>query len=100
VVQNLFGSQNVNNILDREAGIAVRGYVSCVLGEASFFIQKCSSNILKFLPWLGCPFQGYVAPEATARVAAAMVKMGCYEISLGDTIGIESFLPSSQLTNL
>ena len=47
-------------------GIPVRGYVSCVIE---------------------CPYDGPVAPEAVARVAAALLKMGCYEISLGDTIG-------------
>ncbi|WP_375259150.1 hydroxymethylglutaryl-CoA lyase [Citreimonas sp.] len=50
----------------REAGLPVRGYVSCV----------CD-----------CPFDGPVPPEAVARVAAALRAMGCYEISLGDTIG-------------
>jgi hydroxymethylglutaryl-CoA lyase len=48
------------------AGLRVRGYVSCVLG---------------------CPYEGEVAPEAVAQVAAALSAMGCYEISLGDTIG-------------
>jgi isopropylmalate/homocitrate/citramalate synthase len=48
-------------------GIRVRGYVSCVLG---------------------CPYEGEVAPAAVARVAAALAGMGCYEISLGDTIGV------------
>ena len=47
-------------------GIAVRGYVSCVLG---------------------CPYEGDVAPQAVARVAKELMTMGCYEISLGDTIG-------------
>lgn len=50
----------------REHGIKVRGYVSCVLG---------------------CPYQGDVAPTAVAEVAHALFDMGCYEISLGDTIG-------------
>ncbi|MBK6637224.1 MAG: hydroxymethylglutaryl-CoA lyase [Rhodocyclaceae bacterium] len=50
----------------REAGLRVRGYVSCVLG---------------------CPYQGDVAPTAVAEVAHALFDMGCYEISLGDTIG-------------
>jgi hydroxymethylglutaryl-CoA lyase len=50
----------------RERGIRVRGYVSCVLG---------------------CPYQGEVVPQAVAAVAAALHAMGCYEISLGDTIG-------------
>ena len=44
----------------------MRGYVSCVLG---------------------CPYEGEVSEDAVRRVAAAMFTMGCYEISLGDTIG-------------
>ncbi len=51
----------------RGHGIRVRGYVSCVVG---------------------CPYQGEVQPAATAEVAARLVEMGCYEISLGDTIGV------------
>jgi isopropylmalate/homocitrate/citramalate synthase len=47
-------------------GIRVRGYISCVLG---------------------CPYEGEVAPAAVAKVAKALADMGCYEISLGDTIG-------------
>lgn len=50
----------------REAGIQVRGYVSCVLG---------------------CPFTGQVKPEDVAAIGASLYEMGCYEISLGDTIG-------------
>jgi hydroxymethylglutaryl-CoA lyase len=50
----------------KEAGVKVRGYVSCVLG---------------------CPYQGEVAPAAAAEVARALFEMGCYEVSLGDTIG-------------
>jgi hydroxymethylglutaryl-CoA lyase len=49
------------------AGVKVRGYVSCVLG---------------------CPYEGAIAPEAVARVAKALSDLGCYEISLGDTIGV------------
>ncbi|TPX37871.1 hydroxymethylglutaryl-CoA lyase [Synchytrium endobioticum] len=48
-------------------GIPVRGYVSCALG---------------------CPYQGEVKPEAVANVAKRLYDMGCYEISLGDTIGV------------
>ena len=51
----------------KEAGILVRGYISCVLG---------------------CPYEGAVAPGAVARVAKALWDLGCYEISLGDTIGV------------
>ena len=45
----------------------VRGYVSCVLG---------------------CPYEGDVPAAAVARVAGRLLAMGCYEISLGDTIGV------------
>lgn len=50
----------------RTAMIPVRGYVSCVTD---------------------CPYDGPVAPEAVASLAEALRKMGCYQISLGDTIG-------------
>ena len=49
-----------------ERGVPVRGYVSCVLG---------------------CPYEGEVAPAAVAAVTAELLAMGCYEVSLGDTIG-------------
>jgi hydroxymethylglutaryl-CoA lyase len=51
----------------KQHGIRVRGYVSCVLG---------------------CPYEGEVAPERVAGVAKALYEMGCYEVSLGDTIGV------------
>ncbi len=50
----------------QKAGIKVRGYISCVLG---------------------CPYEGDIAPARVAAVARALHDMGCYEISLGDTIG-------------
>ena len=53
--------------LAQERGLKVRGYVSCVLG---------------------CPYEGEIAPEAVAQVAEALYRGGCYEISLGDTIGV------------
>jgi hydroxymethylglutaryl-CoA lyase len=49
------------------AGLRVRGYVSVVLG---------------------CPYEGEVAPEAVAHVSRRLHEMGCYEVSLGDTIGV------------
>lgn len=49
------------------AGVRVRGYVSCVLG---------------------CPYEGEVDPGRVAEVAARLADLGCYEISLGDTIGV------------
>jgi len=50
----------------RSHGVRVRGYVSCVLG---------------------CPYEGKVSAEQVAPVARALHDMGCYEVSLGDTIG-------------
>lgn len=50
----------------RLRGISVRGYVSCVLG---------------------CPYEGDIAPRQVAAVANELYAMGCYEVSLGDTIG-------------
>jgi hydroxymethylglutaryl-CoA lyase len=51
----------------KAAGVRVRGYVSCVVG---------------------CPYEGAIAPAAVASVAARLHALGCYEISLGDTIGV------------
>jgi isopropylmalate/homocitrate/citramalate synthase len=48
-------------------GMRVRGYISCVLG---------------------CPYEGPIKPEQVADVVARLVELGCYEISLGDTIGV------------
>jgi hydroxymethylglutaryl-CoA lyase len=47
--------------------IPVRGYVSCVVG---------------------CPYEGAIAPAKVADIAAKVMAMGCYEVSLGDTIGV------------
>lgn len=55
----------INSALERH--IPVRGYVSCVLG---------------------CPHEGYVEPAKVAEVARRLYELGCYEISLGDTIGV------------
>ena len=49
------------------AGIRVRGYISCVVG---------------------CPYEGAVPIERVAGIAARLLQLGCYEISLGDTIGV------------
>uniref|UniRef100_A0A3B1JPI2 hydroxymethylglutaryl-CoA lyase n=1 Tax=Astyanax mexicanus TaxID=7994 RepID=A0A3B1JPI2_ASTMX len=51
----------------KQDGIPVRGYVSCVLG---------------------CPYEGKVSAAKVAEVAKRLYSMGCYEISLGDTIGV------------
>ncbi|MDG4596476.1 MAG: hydroxymethylglutaryl-CoA lyase [Candidatus Contendobacter sp.] len=53
--------------LARQHGVKARGYVSCALG---------------------CPYEGAVAPEKVAEVVGALYAMGCYEISLGDTLGV------------
>jgi hydroxymethylglutaryl-CoA lyase len=75
----MFSQKNINctiaESLDRfkpvmasakQHNIKVRGYVSCVLG---------------------CPYEGEITPLAVVKVAKALYDMGCYEISLGDTIG-------------
>ncbi|KAH8393585.1 hypothetical protein KR200_005427, partial [Drosophila serrata] len=51
----------------KENGVRVRGYVSTIVG---------------------CPYEGTIPPSAVVRVAEALYEMGCYEISLGDTIGV------------
>lgn len=75
-----FSQKNINCSLDEsldrfidisalaaDAGIAVRGYISCVLG---------------------CPYEGEVAVDKVVYVAERLFDMGCYEVSLGDTIGV------------
>lgn len=62
--------------LAREAGIRVRGYVSCVLG---------------------CPYEGEIAVQAVVDVARRLDALGCYEISLGDTIGVGTPLKTIDL---
>ena len=75
-----FNRKNINASIDesierfrplmeraREDGVAVRGYVSTVLG---------------------CPYQGEVPLAEVVRVAAILHRAGCYEVSLGDTIGV------------
>ncbi|MBL4910672.1 MAG: hydroxymethylglutaryl-CoA lyase [Alteromonadaceae bacterium] len=51
----------------KKANIKVRGYVSCVVG---------------------CPYEGDIDPEQVAMIAEKMYQLGCYEVSLGDTIGV------------
>ena len=75
-----FSQKNINCSIDESldrfapvceaakgAGIRVRGYVSCVLG---------------------CPYEGEIAPAKVAHVSQRLAALGCYEISLGDTIGV------------
>src|ERR1700749_4007332 len=60
----------------RADGVRVRGYVSCVLG---------------------CPYDGEVKPQAVADVARTLWNLGCYEVSLGDTIGVGTPLKARHL---
>ena len=60
-------------------GIPVRGYVSCVMG---------------------CPYDGVIMPTQVADVCTALHQMGCYEISLGDTIGIGTPYKARQLLDM
>lgn len=75
-----FSQKNINCSIDeslrrftdvmtaaQKNNIKVRGYISCVLG---------------------CPYEGEIKPQAVADVAEKLFNLGCYEISLGDTIGI------------
>ncbi|XP_059045980.1 hydroxymethylglutaryl-CoA lyase, mitochondrial [Achroia grisella] len=48
-------------------GLRVRGYVSCVVG---------------------CPYDGPISPKIIAKITEELLEMGCYEVSLGDTIGV------------
>lgn len=58
------------------AGIRVRGYVSCALG---------------------CPYEGWISPRQVARVATRLFRLGCYEVSLGDTIGVGTPLAAREM---
>lgn len=60
----------------KQHNIPVRGYVSTVLG---------------------CPYEGDIAPEQVAKVARDLADMGCYEISLGDTIGVGTPLKAKRM---
>ena len=62
----------------KAANIPVRGYVSCVVG---------------------CPYDGAINPEQVANVAEKLYQMGCYEISLGDTIGVGTPASVSNMLN-
>ena len=55
------------NLAAKQNNVSVRGYLSCVLG---------------------CPYEGEIAPDAVCEMAEKLIHLGCYEISLGDTIGI------------
>jgi len=60
--------QRFQPVVDRARadGVPVRGYVSCAVV---------------------CPYEGPIAPDDVVRISEAFLRMGCYEISLGDTVG-------------
>jgi hydroxymethylglutaryl-CoA lyase len=71
-----FSSSSIDESLQRftevthfalKNGVKIRGYVSCVIG---------------------CPYEGPIDPLKVADVSQKMLDLGCYEISLGDTIGV------------
>jgi hydroxymethylglutaryl-CoA lyase len=85
-----FSQKNINCSIDesidrflpvldaaKHQGVKVRGYVSCVVA---------------------CPYDGDIAPQQVAHVAARLHELGCYEVSLGDTIGVGT--PASVLRML
>lgn len=87
-----FSQKNINCTIDEslarfepvmkmaaDGNVKVRGYVSCVLG---------------------CPYEGEIAPDAVLHVAKVLHDMGCYEISLGDTIGTGTPLKTETLLNV
>mgnify|MGYP002780775767 CR=1 FL=1 len=63
----------------RAAGMAVRGYVSTV--------------------W-GCPYEGTIDPRAALRIAHTLLEEGCYQVSLGDTIGVGTPLQTKRILEL
>ncbi len=63
--------------LAQKEGLRVRGYLSCVLG---------------------CPYEGEISPSAVLQVSERLLTLGCYEVSLGDTIGVGT--PGSMATLL
>ncbi len=85
----LFTKQNINCsineslerfkpvlLLAKSHGIKVRGYVSCVLG---------------------CPYEGEINPSKVAEVTDKLFELGCYEVSLGDTIGTGTPLKAQKM---
>lgn len=63
------GVQRIKSVVDaaKKLNLKVRGYVSCVVG---------------------CPYDGPVKPAAVTKISSSLLDLGCYEISLGDTIGV------------
>lgn len=70
--------QRIRGVVDlaRDHKIRVRGYVSCVVG---------------------CPYDGFIKPASVSGVVEQLLDLGCYEISLGDTIGVGTKLTISDM---
>ncbi len=88
-VSESFNQKNVNCSIDesftrfepvmalaKAAGIEVRGYLSCIMG---------------------CPYEGKIKPMKVATIARHLIELGCYEVSLGDTIGAGTPLQAQRL---
>lgn len=78
VAESLVRMETVTQ-LAKQHHLRVRAYVSCVLG---------------------CPYEGFIAPEKVRDISAKLLAMGCDEISLGDTIGVGNPLSTQQLLTL
>jgi len=87
-----FNKRNINMTIDEsfetytpvvrralDEGLRVRGYVSCALG---------------------CPYEGAIEPEKVLEVSARLLDLGCYEVSIGDTIGVGTPLQVQGLIGL
>lgn len=63
------GIERIKKIIDVASNhkLKIRGYVSCVVG---------------------CPYDGFIKPMDVMKVVSALIELGCYEVSLGDTIGV------------
>lgn len=86
-----FTKKNINTTIDqslknfdevtqqaKKNNIMVRGYVSCVVG---------------------CPYEGYIKPASVCKIVERLLAMGCYEVSLGDTIGVGNYHRSLSSSN-
>jgi len=78
VTESLARIDEIMKVAKRER-IRVRAYLSCVLG---------------------CPYEGKIAPEKVGELGEELLRMGCYEISLGDTIGIGTPLKVKRLLDI
>ncbi|CEF64334.1 3-hydroxymethyl-3-methylglutaryl-CoA lyase, cytoplasmic [Strongyloides ratti] len=88
---NTFSKKNTNCTIDEslvrlkevtkhalDSGLTVRGYVSCIIG---------------------CPYEGKINPKIVANITEQLIDAGCYEVSLGDTIGVGSAGSMDNLLN-